>query len=445
MHRYQAQSKTSLFMNTKPSLPHPTRRRFLQDSTATVAAGAVVSQLAFPSVTFGADLAKKFKLGLIGCGGRGTGAASQALTADSNTEMWALADAFPEQIAATSKILEAQHKDRGAVPAGRRFTGINAYQQLLDSGVDIVLLATPPGFRPQHLRACVDAGKHVFAEKPVATDVPGVHHVMATCELAKKKHLAIVSGLCWRYETNMKELIKRLQAGAIGKLVTLESTRFSKGASKQFKPREEGWTDLEYQLRNWYYYTWLGGDFLVEQFVHELDKMSWLMGAYPESVICSGGRSTRTGPNTGHIFDHFNAAYKYENGVRYYASTRQQPGCDSLFHDFAFGSEGVCNLMQYTITGKNPSRDAKRRTDMHQLEHDAMYAALRQGEIPNNGDYMCKSTLMGIMARESAYTGKELTWEQITKSKRRYVPEKLDWNMKLAEPTVAVPGTTPFI
>lgn len=419
------------------------RRNFIQSSSATIGGAAVASQLAFPSVTFGVDLAKKYKIGLIGCGGRGTGAANQALTADSNTEMWAFADMFPEQIEKTEQILNTKHKGRLNVK-GRQFTGLNAYRQLLDSGVDIVLIATPPGFRPVHYRAAIDADKHVFAEKPVATDAPGVRSVMETNELARRKNLAVVSGLCWRYETGMRKVIKAVHEGAIGKVINAESTRYLKGVSKMAE-RQPGWTDLEYQIRNWYYFTWLSGDCYVEQFVHELDKMSWLLGKYPETVLASGGRIARTEEKYGHVFDHFNAIFEYDGGERYYASTRQQPGCDGMFRDNVFGAEGWCDMMKFTIYGKNQQRLAKRRTDMHQLEHDEMYAALRQGEILNNGDYMAKSTLMGIMARESAYTGKQITWDQIMKSKRRYVPEKLDWNMELPDPPIAKPGETPFI
>lgn len=419
------------------------RRTFIKNSSATVGGAAVTTQLAFPSVNFGADLAKKFKVGLIGCGGRGTGAANQALTADSNTEMWAFADMFPEQIEKTEKILDKAHPGRVNV-GERHFTGLNAYQQLLDSGVDIVLIATPPGFRPMHFKAAVEAGVHVFAEKPVATDAPGVRSVLATNELAKKKGVAVVSGLCWRYETGMRKVINALHNGAIGNIVNVESTRYLKGVSKMAE-RQDGWTDLEYQIRNWYYFTWLSGDFIVEQFVHELDKVSWLLGKYPSSVIASGGRISRTEEKYGHVFDHFNAIFEYDGGQRYYASTRHQPACDGTFRDHVFGTEGWCDMMKFTIYGKNQQRLAKRRTDMHQLEHDEMYASLRQGEIPNNGEYMAHSTLMGIMARESAYTGKQITWDQMLNSKKRHVPEALDWDMTLPDPPVAKPGITPFI
>ncbi len=419
------------------------RRKFIKNSSATVGGAAIASQLALPSVTFGVDLAKKFKVGLIGCGGRGTGAANQALNADSNTELWAFADMFPGQIDKSQNILNKAHPGRVNV-GDRQFTGLNAYQQLLDSGVDIVLIATPPGFRPVHFKAAVEAGVHVFAEKPVATDAPGVRSVLATNELAKKKGIAVVSGLCWRYETGMRKVMKELHNGAIGNIVNVESTRYLKGVAKMAE-RQGGWTDLEYQIRNWYYFTWLSGDFIVEQFVHELDKVSWLLGKYPEAVLASGGRISRTEEKYGHVFDHFNAIYEYKGGQRYYASTRHQPGCDGVFRDNAFGTEGWCDMMKFTIYGKNQQRLAKRRTDMHQIEHDEMYASLRQGEIPNNGEYMAHSTLMGIMARESAYTGKRITWNQILNSKQRYVPENLQWDMKLPDPPVAKPGVTPFV
>ena len=420
------------------------RRKFIRNSSATAGSAALASQLAFPSVTFGVDLAKKYKIGLIGCGGRGTGAAAQALSADSNTEMWALADLWPEQTQKTREILDKQHQGRVNVPEKRQFTGLNAYQELLDSGVDIVLIATPPGFRPQHFAAAIDAGKHVFAEKPVATDAPGVRSVLATNEKAKQKGLAVVSGLCWRYETNMRKTIKAIQDGAIGNIVTCESTRYLKGVAK-LAERQPGWSDLEYQLRNWYYFTWLSGDFIAEQFVHELDKMSWLLGKYPASVLASGGRISRTEEHYGHVFDHFNAIFEYDDGVRYYASTRQQPNCDGLFRDHVFGTEGWCDMMKFTLYGKETQRLGKRRTNMHQLEHDEMYSALRQGQIPNNGEYMAHSTLMGLMARESAYTGKKITWDQMLNSKKRYVPENLSWDMQLPDPPVAKPGITPFV
>ena len=423
--------------------PFSTRRQFLQTGSAATATAALASTLAFPSVLRGAPDSRKLKVGLVGCGGRGTGAANQALSADSNVELWALADVFADQLERSAGVLQKQQPEKFSVPKERQFTGLDAYEKLIASGVDVVLLATPPAFRPQHLRAAVEAGKHTFVEKPVATDAPGVRHVLETTEMAKRKGLSIVSGLCWRYEPGMIEVIKRLRDGAIGDLVTLESQRYGGGVGKLAK-RDPDWTDLQYQLRNWYYYTWLSGDFIVEQFVHELDKMAWAASDYPVSCIASGGRQARTGAEYGHIWDHFNCTYTFASGLKLYAGTRHWSGSSNEWHDLAFGTRGRCDMMRFTITGANPWQGPRKRADMHQLEHDAMYAALRRGDIINNGEYMAKSTLMGILGRQAAYTGKELTWEQALNSQERLVPEKLDWGMKLPEPPVAVPGVTRF-
>ncbi len=421
-----------------------TRRSFLKTTTTAALAGTVASQL---DIARGAHAEGKevFRVGLVGCGGRGTGAAAQALRADKGTQLVAMADAFDDQIdRSLTNLSKSDVKDRIAVDKDRQFAGLDGYQRLIDSGVDIVLLATPPHFRPQHLKACVDANKHVFVEKPVATDPTGIRSVMETCELAKKKNLSIVSGLCWRYETGMQQMVEKLHSGAIGEIITCESVRYLGGVSKMAL-REEGWTDLEYQLRNWYYHTWLSGDFNVEQFVHEMDKLSWIIGQYPTQCTSTGGRQTRTGAEYGNVYDHFATVFEYENGVRYYATTRHQRGCSNPFYDHVYGTKGQANLMKYTITGENPWRRREKRTVMHQLEHDAMYAALRKGETINNGDYMSKSTLVGIMARMSAYTGKTVTWEQAMNSKLDLSPPSYDWNQKLPMRPVALPGVTPLV
>ncbi len=425
-----------------PALAPATRRDFLQRSSTAVVAGTLATGLARSVHAAGSDV---LKLGLIGCGGRGTGAAVQALTADPNTRLVAMGDAFADRIEfSLNGMQKSPVADRVTVDAEHQFAGFDAYKKVLASGVDIVLLAEPPHFRPISLKAAIDAGKHVFAEKPVAVDAPGVRSVLATCEEAKKKNLMVVSGLCWRYETGMQETIRKLHEGAIGDIVTLETTRYGQGSGKRFQ-REPGMTDMYYQMRNWYYYTWLSGDFVVEQFVHELDKMAWLMhDEYPVKCVATGGRQTRIEPMFGHIYDHFNAIFEYANGVKLYAGTRHQTGTEGVRLDLAKGAKGTCDMMKYTITGANPWKREGRATAMHQLEHDAMYAALRKGQIINNGDYMAKSTMMGILARMSAYTGKSLTWEQAMASKEDLSPPKYAWDVALPEPPVAMPGVTKF-
>lgn len=426
------------------------RRQFLRTSSAAVVGGALAGTAVFPTITLGKPISKKLKVGLVGCGGRGSGAAAQAMKADSSVELWAMGDVFEDRLELSrrsiQKNIEGQHGGKFQV-GNRRFVGWDAIDKVIDSGVDIVLLATPPFFRPMHLRKVIEAGRHCFAEKPVAVDPVGVRSVLETTELAKKKGVSIVSGLCWRYETGMQDTIAEMHDGLIGDIVSLESTRYGRGVSK-LAQREPGWSDMTYQMRNWYYYTWLSGDFIAEQFVHELDKMSWLMGEYPVSCIASGGRIARTGPEYGHVYDHFNAIYEYRNGVRYYAGTRHQPDCDGKFQDLAVGTKGRCDMMKFSffdLQGNALKRVAKRRTDMHQLEHDEMYAALRRGEMINNGEYMAKSTMMAIIARMSAYTGKALTWEQAMNSKLDLSPPGYSWDQELPEPEVAKPGVTEFI
>ena len=385
-------------------------------------------------------------LGLVGCGGRGTGAARQALSADPNTRLVAMADAFEDQLEKSLHNLSKAEKvsKRVSVSRDRRFVGLDAYQRLLDTDVDIVLLATPTHFRPIHVKATINSGRHVFAEKPVAVDGPGIRSILESAREADKRNLSLVSGLCWRYETGMGKIIDQIHQGALGEIVTIQSTRFN--TYSRIFPRQAGMTEIEWQLRNWYNFTWTSGDFIVEQFVHELDKIAWLMGdEYPISCTATGGRQARTGRGTGNIYDHFSAIFEYANGVKYYAATRQQPRSSSLFVDLVYGTEGQANLMDYRITGKNPWNWTHKRTDMHQLEHNAMYAALRRGKTINNGNYMAKSTLMGIMARMSAYTGQTLSWDQVMNSREDLSPESYSWNARPPEQTVAIPGKTRFI
>jgi myo-inositol 2-dehydrogenase / D-chiro-inositol 1-dehydrogenase len=424
------------------------RRSFLQHSTALGAGALLAGHSAIGHGAFAADAEKTYRVGLIGCGGRGTGAARQTLVADKRVELVALADAFEDALANShSALLRTEVADRVKVDPERMFHGLDAYQKLIDSGVDLVLLATPPHFRPQHLRACIEAGKHVFAEKPVAVDPVGVRHVLESTEMAKEKGLAIVSGLCWRYEPAMQETVSRLQEGAIGDLVYLQSVRYNQGVEKR-QERQPDWTDMYHQVRNWYYYTWLSGDFNVEQFVHELDKMAWLMDDYPVACLSTGGRETRIDPSYGNVFDHFATTYEFANGVRYYATTRQQRSCANQFACHVFGTSGSSETMRFEIkdrSGKTTWRSREKRGDMHQLEHNAMYAALRAGDVPNNGEYMAKSTLMGIMARMSAYTGKEVTWEQAMNSQLDLSPSGYTWDAAPPPADIAVPGVTPLL
>ncbi len=431
--------------NTR-SAPLPSRRGFLQGSTALLAAGATAGTLglARSAHAAGSDL---LRVGLIGCGGRGTGAAAQAVQAGVNLQMnvklTALGDAFADRLSSSLANLQKECGDKVDVPAERQFVGFNAFQQVIDSGVDVVVLATPPHFRPAHLAAAVAAGKHVFCEKPVAVDGPGVRSVLATCEAAAKKNLSVVSGLCWRYDHGVRETMQRVLDGAIGDVVAIHEV-YNTGALWQH-PRQEAWSDMEWQLRNWLYFTWLSGDHNVEQHVHSLDKAAWLMREEPPvKCVGLGGRQVRTQPEFGHIFDHHAVVYEYAAGVKLFAFTRQQDGCASDVSDYFYGTKGQCNVLKHQITGENAWRYRGPANNMYQTEHDELFASIRSGQPLNNGLYMARSSLLAIMGRMATYTGKEITWDQALNSQEVLGPSSYEWG-SLAVPEVARPGQTPFV
>jgi predicted dehydrogenase len=348
--------------------------------------------------------------------------------------------------------LKSLHADpelakRSAVDRDHQFVGFDGYQQVIASDVDVVLLATPPQFRPLHLRACIDAGKHVFAEKPVAVDAPGVRSVLDTTELARKKNLSIVSGLNTRYSPRAQELMRRIHDGAIGEIVATTVVR--NGGGVWVRARQPGMTEMEYQMRNWYYFTWLSGDFNVEMVVHQYDLMAWAMRDEPP-VRCfgTGGRQVRTGPDHGNIYDHFSNVYDYANGAQAFATTRHHAGCSNDIYVTIRGTKGTANVSQrqFGITGENawqPGRSKERPS--HQLEQDAFFAALNEGRIINNGDYMAKSTMLAIIARMTAYTGQTLTWEQALGSKQDLSPDRYAWDGQPPPADVAMPGVTRFV
>jgi predicted dehydrogenase len=427
----------------------PHRREFLKDSAAAVVAGSLAGQFALAPRVFaaGSDI---LKVGLVGCGGRGTGAASQALHADPHVQLTAMGDAFADKI--EDSLLGLRNSDIGekvAVSSDHKFIGFDAYKQVIDSGVDVVILATPPHFRPAHLQYAVEKGKHTFVEKPVAVDGPGVRSMFATCELAKQKNLAIVSGLCWRYHAGMRATFAQVLEGAVGDIVGIQATYLT-ATLKKF-PRKPDWTDMEFQLRNWNGFTWLSGDFNVEQHVHSLDKVAWAMrDQAPIKCTGVGGRQARTGAESGHVYDHFSVVYEYASGVKAFCTCRQMDGCANDVTDHIFGTKAVARTVDHldvvsadkTLWKYRPSKGDN--NDMYQAEHNELFASIRSGTPINNGDYMTKSTLMAIMGRISAYTGKVITWEQALASKEVLGPAKYEWG-PLPTPPVAVPGVTPFV
>ncbi len=418
-----------------------TRRSFLQTSTAAAAA----SFASLPQVhAAGSDI---LRVGLIGCGGRGTGAAEQALRADPNVKLVAMGDAFKDRLDYSYKELIGTEAIKGKidVPGAKKFVGFDAYQQVINSGVDVVVLATPPHFRPAHIEAAVNAKKHIFAEKPVAVDAPGVHKVMAACEKANKLGLSVVSGLCWRYHGAMQAIFSKIHEGGVGDIVALH-TSYNTGALWH-KDRKPDMSDMEWQMRNWLYFTWLSGDHNVEQHIHSLDKMAWAMqDNYPVKAVGLGGRQVRTGDEFGHIFDHHAVVYEFENGVKCFSFCRQQAGTHGDVSDHVMGTKGTAEIMDFSIKGEKPWKFSARKAraeNMYQNEHNELFRSIRQGKPINNGNYMSKSTLMAIMGRMATYTGQEITWEMALKSKEDLTPPKYAWG-PLPIPPVARPGVTRF-
>jgi myo-inositol 2-dehydrogenase/D-chiro-inositol 1-dehydrogenase len=412
-------------------------------------AGAVLTrELLAPTVyAAGSDT---LKIGLIGCGGRGTGAAKEALAGDSGTLLTAMGDVFSDRLQGSFKALSEARPEQVKVGADHQFIGFDAYQKVIDSGVDVVLLTTPPHFRPAHLKAAIAAGKHVFCEKPMAVDAPGVRSILASAEEAKRRDLCLVAGFCWRYSDAERATFQKIVDGALGRIVSAHTT-YHASPLAQF-PRQPGWSDMEWQLRNWFHFTWLSGDHIAEQACHSIDKIAWALGGrLPVKATALGGRQARTGAESGNVYDHFSVVYEYDDGLRCFHTCRQMADCPFDNTDYFVGTEAVCHIDGWkplheikTHAGETRwSYDGQRR-NMYQNEHDALFAAIRSGQPINDGQWMAHSTLMAIMGRMAAYTGQTLTWEQALNSQEDLTPAKYEFGDLPVTP-VAIPGRTKFL
>ena len=420
------------------------RRQFAQ----TTGTAAIITAASTLRAEQKADSQETLRIGLVGCGGRGTGAASQALGADYNAKIVAMADVDMKQIETSIGSLSQKFPDRVDVKPEKRFIGMDAYQKLIDSGVDVVLLASPPGFRPLHLMAAVDAGKHIFAEKPMAVDTIGYHMAMAAVKKAKEKKLNLVAGFCWRYSTSRKEAFQRVADGQIGKVTSILAT-YHTGPVKPMPPasaRTPEMSDVEWQVRNWYNFSWLSGDSIAEQAVHSIDKIVWAMGDTPPvSCIATGGRQIPS--EGGNIYDHFHAAFEWGNGLMCHLANRQIKGCTGHNQDIIRGEKGVLIIGKGGapfIDGPKRWRWRAEEKNMYDLEHEALFNAIRKGEVINDGDRMMLSTLVGIMGREAAYTGQLLTWDQMLACTQDLAPDNLKWTDSFTPTPMAMPGVTKF-
>ncbi len=425
------------------------RRQFLKKSSGAV----LTSALGFNIVSGKSQSFKNLntdtlKVGLIGCGGRGTGAAYQASKADPNVMITALADIFPDRLQTSYDNLMKENPDKVMVDEDHKFIGFDSYQKVIDSDVDVVILGTPPSFRPGHLEASVAAGKHIFCEKPVAVDAPGIRSVIATAKKAKEKGLAIMSGFCWRHDIPKIETYQKLSEGAIGDIHTIYNT-YNTGAL-WFHERQPDWSDFEFQMRNWLYYNWLSGDHIAEQAVHSLDLMSWAMGdEMPISATGTGGRQSRTEPQFGNVYDHFAVVFEYPEGQKGFHFCRQQKDTSRAYHLDMLGSEGRCYIdvfRKHEISGKEDWRWKGEKTNMYQNEHDTLFNSIREGKPFFDGVRMANSTMLAIWGRMVAYTGQTLTWEEALNSEETLGPdlEEYSWDLNWPSKEVAKPGITKF-
>ena len=435
-------SNTNRFIGTN-------RRNFIKSTSAAVIASTVALNVGFTESLF-ARPKNTLKVGLIGCGGRGTGAAIQALTADPDVVITAMGDVFADRLEEAYQAIKGALPNKLKVSEKNKFIGFDAYKKVIDADVDVVILTTPPSFRPDHLAAAVAAGKHVFCEKPVAVDAPGVRKVLAAAKLAKQKKLSLVSGFTFRYDMPKRALFNKVLAGDIGKVMTVSSTR--NGGELWYKPRQAGWTDMEYQMRNWYYYDWLSGDYIVEMIVHSLDMMTWAMGnRMPVRATGSGGRQVRVDEKYGNIYDHFAIEYEYADGARGFSFSRQQPGCSSRNSVEVAGTDGqaVVNLGsgQHEIIGKNSWKYDGEKNNPYQTQHDELFAAIRSGKPMNDGELMANSTMLAILSRMVGYSGQTITWDEAFNSNLILGPgqENFRWDYKFDSPPPAIPGKTKVI
>ncbi len=402
----------------------PSRRKFLKTSTVLAAGAAVSGSLGIARSAHAAG-DDEIKIALIGCGGRGTGAAEQALATQGKVKIIALADAFRDRLDGAYNHLSNVKKDRVDVPEERKFVGLDAYQKAIDSGVDLVLLATPPGFRPMHFEAAVKAGKHVFMEKPVATDPAGVRIVLAAAQESRKKGLAVGVGLQRRHQKEYQETIKRIQDGAIGDIVAARV--YWNGQTPWVNPRKPGQTEMEYQLRNWYYFVWICGDHIVEQHIHNLDVINWVKGKYPVKASGMGGCQVRKGKDYGETFDHHCVEFEYDDGTRMFSQCRHIPGCWSSVSEHVHGTRGRSNCANF-IQGESEFRYRGENPNPYQLEHDDLFASIRSGSPINEAENGAYSTMTAILGRMCTYSGQELSWEQCLASTITYMPETFAWD-----------------
>lgn len=427
------------------------RRTVLRGASAAAAMGAV-SPVASAIGGQESDATRTLKIGIVGLGGRGRGAIFNALQADANTKLHAISELFADRLESGLEMVEKEAANRGIedridVPEERRFSGFEGYKQVIDA-CDVVLFASTPHFRPAQVEYAVQKRKHMFVEKPVATDSTGLRRIWKACDEAKDLGIALVTGLCYRYSPAKIASVQKTRE-LVGDIHAVECSYDTQGLWHRGEKPE--WSEMETQLRNWLYYTWASGDHVAEQAIHNLDKMLWVLGdVMPTKVKAQGGRIVRTEAKYGNVFDHFSAVFSFESGIKGFFSCRQWVNGHRDVSDHVYGTKGTGHLMRHRVEGKDGKSMWRYRAeegveqDMYNAEHNAMFASIRAGKPIHDGDIMCRATLAALMVRMSAYTGKELTAEQVLNSEEDLAPKEYSFGPNPVQP-VAQPGVTPFV
>ncbi len=420
---------------TEASVPQPSdpRRRSRTAGPAAVASLAAGLDIARSAHAAGSDVVR---IGLVGCGNRGTGACREALLTAGPKRLVAVGDLFPERIEFSLKNL-LKYDDINSsidVPAARRFVGFDAYQRVIDAGVDLVLLATPPHFRPLHYAAAVQAGKHAFLEKPICVDAPGYRQLLAANAAARQQKLSVVVGLQRRHQRNYLEGVQKIRAGEIGDVTYIRTYFNVPAGGRSGLLRPEGMSEFEYQIRHWGVFLWLCGDHLVEQATHQVDVANWVMNGHPVRASGLGGREVRRGPGNGDIWDHHTIEFEYENGVRYFCQARQQAGTWDHVSETVHGTKGLLVLgtgpWGYGELTPRDLRDQKRVTENpYRREHDNLFASIRgTGPYRLDAEYGAVSSMTAVLGRMATYSGRLITWDEAVKSELRLGPQRYAWD-----------------
>jgi predicted dehydrogenase len=432
------------------------RRDFIKTTGAAAIGGVIASNLIFPQRSF-AENSNTIRIGLIGCGGRGSGNVREAMTADPNCVLVAMGDAFQDALDLHLDALKkTEFGDRIKVTKDTSFVGFDAYRKVVDHpDVDVVFLATPPGFRSIHIKYAIEQGKHVFCEKPICTDAFGYRSFIETVKEAKRKNLGIGSGFCWRSNLAQRAAYEKILGGEIGDVRTIYGTYLT--GAPRFKEPDPAWGPMEAQLRNWMHFVWLSGDHIVEQCIHNVDLTNWAMkNEMPVKCIGTGGRQIRPENMVGHIYDHFAITYEWANGVKGFVTCRQQPGCASDNTEHVYGTKGTAHILLFNgvpyITDLQNKKvwkydGEKNNPNMYVVEQKEFLQSLRTGKPRMDGEWLANSSMMGVMGRMAAYTGQEITWEEAKNSKEKLVPDEKDivWDKAPPVPPLAIPGKTRFI